>query len=164
MCLIRTEISTYKHLGKYINLSFVWLAVICFRQNYFYILPDFGDYFGAKMSFFSLYNQPTTKLFYKTLSLVYQEAADIRYVYLYKMLSVQVGLRTPGERCSLDKKSEGCRLTTHKIRDSQWKITSIVHFLIKAWNFAKWWFNDLTNDIRYNAKLNRSKICYFWVK
>ena len=68
---------------------------------------------------------------------MYQEAADIRDVYLYKKFAVQVGSWYTGgggggERCSLDKKSKGCRLTTHKIHYSQWKITSIVHFLIKA--------------------------------
>ena len=51
MCPIRAEILTRKHLGKCIYLLFVWLAVIGFRQNYFYILPNFGD-LGAKMSFF----------------------------------------------------------------------------------------------------------------
>ena len=51
MCPIRAEILTQKNLGKCIYLLFVWLAVIGFRQNYFYILPNFGD-FGAKMSFF----------------------------------------------------------------------------------------------------------------
>ena len=51
MCPIKAEISKHKHLGKFIYLFFVWLAVIGFRQNHFYILPNFGD-FGAKMSFF----------------------------------------------------------------------------------------------------------------
>ena len=51
MCPIRAEISTHNNFGKCIYLLFVWLAVIGFRQNYFYILPNFGD-FGAKMSFF----------------------------------------------------------------------------------------------------------------
>ena len=37
-----------------------------FRQNYFNISPNFGD-FGAKMSFFLLYNQPKTENIYKTL-------------------------------------------------------------------------------------------------
>ena len=59
-----------------------------------------------------------------------------------KKFSVQVGSwytgMGGGEPCSIDKKSKGCRLTTHKIRYSRWKITSIVHFLIKAWNFASW--------------------------
>ena len=51
MCPIRAEISTHKNLVKCIYLLFVWLAVIGFRQNLFYILPNFGD-FWAKMSFF----------------------------------------------------------------------------------------------------------------
>ena len=51
MCPIRAEISTHKHLGICIYLLFVLLAVIGFRQKYFYILPNFGDV-GAKMSFF----------------------------------------------------------------------------------------------------------------
>ena len=63
---------------------------------------------------------------------MYQEAADIRDVYLYKKFAVQVGSLGGGERCSIGKKSKECRLTTHKIHYSQWKITSIVHFLIKA--------------------------------
>ena len=51
MCPITAKISTHKLLRKCIYLLFVWLAIIGFRQNYFYILPHFGD-FGAKMSFF----------------------------------------------------------------------------------------------------------------
>ena len=57
-------------------------------------------------------------MIYKTLPPpppVYQEAADIRDVYLYKKFAVQVGSWYTGERCSIDKKSKGCRLTTHKI-------------------------------------------------
>ena len=52
--------NTQKFGKMYLFVFFVWLAVIGFRQNYFYILLNFGD-FGAKMSFFSLYNQPKTK-------------------------------------------------------------------------------------------------------
>ena len=64
---------------------------------------------------------------------MYQEAADIRDVYLYNKFAVQVGSwYTGGNDGSIDKKSKGCRLTTHKIHYSQWKISSIVHFLIKA--------------------------------
>ena len=59
MCPIRAEISTHKHLGKCF-ICYLYFAVIGCRQNYFYILPNFGD-FGAKISFFSLYNQPKTK-------------------------------------------------------------------------------------------------------
>ena len=46
MCPIRAEMSTFKHLEECIFLLFVLLAVIGFRQNSFYMLPNFGD-FGA---------------------------------------------------------------------------------------------------------------------
>ena len=118
MCPLRAEISTHKHLGKCIYLLFVWLAVIGFRQNYFYILPNFL-HFGVKMSF--IYNKINQKRnnFIKHCPPVYQEAADIRDVYLYKSSLCKWGLGTRGgERCSIDKKWKGCRLTTYKIR---WK-------------------------------------------
>ena len=34
----------------------------------------------------------------------------------------------------------------------------------KSMKFGIMVVHDLTNDISYNAKLNRSKICYFGVK
>ena len=34
----------------------------------------------------------------------------------------------------------------------------------KSMKFGIMVVHDLTNDISYNAKLNKSKICYFWVK
>ena len=37
--------------GKIVYFLFVWLVGIGFRQNFFCVLPNFGD-FGAKMSFF----------------------------------------------------------------------------------------------------------------
>ena len=37
--------------GKIVYFLFVWLVGIGFRQNFFHVLPNFGD-FGAKMSFF----------------------------------------------------------------------------------------------------------------
>ena len=36
--------------GKIVYFLFVWLVGIGFRQNFFRVLPNFGD-FGAKMSF-----------------------------------------------------------------------------------------------------------------
>ena len=56
ICPLRAEISTHEHWEKVFILLFVWLVVIGFRQNYFHISPNFGD-FGAKMSFFSLYTK-----------------------------------------------------------------------------------------------------------
>ena len=62
-----------------------------FLTNYFYILPNFGD-FGAKMSFFHyIINQKRNNFIKHYSPPVYQEAADIRDVYLYKKFSVQVG-------------------------------------------------------------------------
>ena len=122
--------------GKIVYFLFVWSVGIGFRQNFFRVLPNFGD-FGAKMSFFHYIINQNRNNFIKHCPPVYQEAADIRDVYLYKKFAVQVGSwYTGGERCSIDKKPKGCRLKTHKIRYSQWKITSIVHILIKTWNFA----------------------------
>ena len=37
--------------GKVVYFLFIWLVGIGFRQNFFRVLPNFGD-FGAKMSFF----------------------------------------------------------------------------------------------------------------
>ena len=60
MCPIRAELSTHKHLGKCIYLLFVSLAVIGFRQNYFYILPKFWRFWG-KSVIISLFNKQKTK-------------------------------------------------------------------------------------------------------
>ena len=52
------------------------------------------------------------------------------------------------------------QLTTHEIRNSQWKITSIVNFFCKSMNFCIVLPHYLANDISYDAKLNWSKNCY----
>ena len=44
---------------------------------------------------------------------------------------------------------------------SQWKITSMVNFLLKNMKFCTLVVHDLINYISYDAKLNRSKNCYF---
>ena len=46
--------------GKIVYFLFVWLVGIGFRQIFFRVLPNFGD-FGAKNVIFSLYNQPKPK-------------------------------------------------------------------------------------------------------
>ena len=73
----RRNFNTQK-LGKCIYLLFVWLAVIGFRQNYLYILPNFGD-FGAKMSFFHYIMNQKRNNFIKHCSPVYQEATRAGY-------------------------------------------------------------------------------------
>ena len=91
---IMTEISTHKYWENVFILLFVWLSVIGFRQNHFHILPNYGD-FGAKMSFFSLYNQPKTENVYKPPPPppppVFQNTTYIRNVYPYNKQSVEMG-------------------------------------------------------------------------
>ena len=80
---LRTEISTHEYSENVFILLFLWLVVIGFRQYYFHILPNFGD-FGSKKSFFSLYNQPKTENVYKKLPPpVFQNTIYFRDVYLY---------------------------------------------------------------------------------
>ena len=67
ICPIRTEISTHEHWENVFILYFVWLVVIGFRQNYFRILPNFGD-FGAKMSFFRYIINQKRNIFIKHCS------------------------------------------------------------------------------------------------
>ena len=77
--------------GKIVYFLFVWLVGIGFRQNFFRVLPNFGD-FGAKMSFFHyIINQKRNNFIKHCPPPVYQEAADIRDVYLYKKFAMQVG-------------------------------------------------------------------------
>ena len=79
--------------GKIVYFLFVWLVGIGFRQNFFRVLPNFGD-FGAEMSFFHYIINQNRNNFIKHCSPpppVYQEAADIGDVYLYKKFAVQVG-------------------------------------------------------------------------
>ena len=123
--------------GKIEYFLFVWLVGIGFRQNFFRVLPNFED-FGAKMSFFHYIINQNRNNFIKHCSPPCTKKPLISEMCIYIKSSLcKWGLGTRGgERCSIDKKPKGCRLKTHKIRYSQWKITSIVHILIKAWNFA----------------------------
>ena len=78
---------------KIVYFLFVWLVDIGFRQSFFRVLPNFGD-FGAKMSFFHYIINQKRNNFIKHCPPpppVYQEAADIRDVYLYKKFDVHVG-------------------------------------------------------------------------
>ena len=64
---IRAEISTHEHSENAFILLFVWLVVMGFRLNYFYISPNFG-YFGSKMSFFRYLINQKRKIFIKHCS------------------------------------------------------------------------------------------------
>ena len=134
MCPIRAEISTHKHLGKCIYLLFVWLAAIGFRQNHFYILPNFGQ----KCHFFHYIINQKQNNFIKHWSphtlisemCIYIKSSLCKWglatrvggggsevcIYIKNSLCKWgFGYQGGGGRCSIDKKSKGCRLTTHKI-------------------------------------------------
>ena len=64
ICPIRVEISTHDYWENVFILLFVWLVVMGFRQNYFHISPNFGD-FGAKTSFFRYIINQKRKIFIK---------------------------------------------------------------------------------------------------
>ena len=67
ICPIRAEISTNELWENVFILLFVWFVVMGFRQNYFYISPNFGD-FGAKVSFFRYISNQKRKIFIKHCS------------------------------------------------------------------------------------------------
>ena len=122
--------------GNIVYFLFVWLVGIGFRQNFFRALPNFGD-FGAKMSFFHYIINQNRNNFIKHCSPQCTKKPLISKMCIYIKSSLcKWGLGTLGGTMFYRQKPKGCRLKTHKIRYSQWKITSIVHFLIKAWNFA----------------------------
>ena len=104
MCPIRAEISTRKHLGKCTDLLFVCLAIISFRQNYFYILPNFGDC-GAKLSFFHyIINQERNNLIKHCYPPCTKKPLISEFGIYIKSSLCKWGLGTRGERCSIDKK------------------------------------------------------------
>ena len=81
---IKTEISRYIIRKKLFIFQIVRLNGICIWQNYFCILPNFGD-FGAKTSFFRyLINQKRNNFIKHCPPPVYQQAANIRDAYIYK--------------------------------------------------------------------------------
>ena len=104
ICPIRAEISTHEHLKNVFILLFVWLVVIGFRQNYFHILPNFGD-FGAKMSFFRYIINQKRKIFMKPCSPPrvpkhhwYQRCISIKQTICVNGVLEHGG----GEQCSTD--------------------------------------------------------------
>ena len=133
---IRTEISPYKIRKKLFIFQIVRFNGICIWQNYFCILPNFGD-FGAKTSLFRYLINQKRNNFIKHCSPpcinkppISEMCIYMRH-YLYKW-----GLDTRGGTMFYSQKMGEGQLTTHEIRYNQRKITSIVNFLIKAWNFA----------------------------
>ena len=115
ICPIRAEISTYEHWENVFILIFVWLVVIGFRQNHIYIVPNFRD-LGAKMSFFSLYNQPKTEKIYKTLFPRCSKTPLISEMCIYITHNLcKWGFGTPGGTMFYRLKMGVGHLTAHEI-------------------------------------------------
>ena len=95
---------------------------------------------------------------------MYQEAADIRDVYLYKKFAVQVGSWYTGG--SMFYRQIIKEVSAYNAQNTSWQMENYVICPLsdKSMKFGIMVVHDLTNDISYNAKLNRSKICYFGVK
>ena len=103
ICPLRAEISTHEYLGNVFILLFVWVVVICFRQNYFHILPNFGD-FGAKLSFFRYIINQKRKIFIKHCSPPCSKTPLISEmcIYITNNLCKWVLEHGGGGRCSTD--------------------------------------------------------------
>ena len=99
--------------GKIVYFLFVWLVGIGFRQNFFRVLPNFGD-FGAKMSFFHYIINQNRNNFIKHCSPPCTKKPLISEMCIYIKSSLcKWGLGTRGgggERCSIDKKPKGVGL------------------------------------------------------
>ena len=133
---IRTEISPYKIRKKLFIFQIVRCNGICIWQSYLCILPNFGD-FGAKTSLFCyLINKNGIVLKNIVPPSVSTSRLYQRCVYTWDIICISGVLIHRGEQCSTAKKWGEGQLTTHEIRYNQRKITSIVNFFIKAWNFA----------------------------
>ena len=112
---IRAEISTHEHWENDFILYFVWLVVIFFRQNYFRILPNFGD-LGAKMSFFRYIINQNRKIFIKHCSPVCSKTPLLSEMCIYittNMCKWHLGTRGGG-MFYRQKIGEG-QLITHEI-------------------------------------------------
>ena len=130
------------HPTKLEKMLFIFPSVrfngICIWQNYFCILPNFGDFWARTSLFRHLINQKRNYFInHCSPSCINKPPISEMCIYIRHIL-YKWGLDTrDGEQCSTDKKWGEDQLTTHEIRYSQRKITSLVNFLIKAWNFAK---------------------------
>ena len=121
------------------TLGKMYLFVICminrhwFQTKLLLHIAQFLRFWGKKMSFLHYIINQKLNNFIKHCSPPCTKKPLISEMCIYIKSSLcKWGLGTRGERCSIYKKSQECLLTTHKIHYSQWKITSIVHFMIKA--------------------------------
>ena len=98
---------------------------------------------------------------------MYQEAVDIRDVYLYTKFAVQVGSwYTGGGGGTMFYRQKIKGMSAYNTQNTLKPMENYVNRPLsdKSMKFGIIVVHDITNDVSYNAKLNRSKICYFGVK
>ena len=135
-----------------------------FRQNYFHISPNFGD-FGAKMSFFRYIINQKRKIFINHCSPPCSKTPLISEMCIYITNNLcKWGLGTRGGTMFYRLKMGEDQLTAHEIPLEPMENYTNIKLYDKNMKFCILVVHDLTNDIRYDAKLNRSKNCYFGVK
>ena len=108
------------------------------------------------MSFFHYIINQKRNNFKKHCSPVYQEAADSRDVYLYKTFAVQVGSWYTGGTMFYRQKLKG--VSTYNTQNTLYPMKNYVNRQLsyKSMTFGIMVVHDLTNDMSYNAILNRS--------
>ena len=86
---------------------------------------------------------------------VHKEATDIRDVYLYKKFAVQVGSWYTGGTMFYRQKFKG--VSAYNTQNTLQPMENYVNRPLsdKSMTFGIMVVHDLTNDISYNAKLNR---------
>ena len=152
-------------MGKIVYFLFVWLVGIGFRQNFFRVLPNFGD-FGAKMSFFHyIFNQKRNNFIKHCSPPPCTKKPLISEMYIYIKSSLcKWGLGTRGGTMFYRQKTKG--VSAYNTQNTLYPMENYVNCQLsdKNMKFGIMVVHDLTNDISYNSKLNWSKICYFGVK
>ena len=137
------------------------LFVICIISHHWFQtkLLLWGD-FGAKMPFVQyIINQKRNNFIKHCPPTRYQEVADIRDVYLYKKLSVQVGSWYTGRGAMFHRQT----ITGVSAFNTQYTLSTTTNYVNRPLSDKSMKFcilvhvvHDLTNDISYNAKLNKS--------
>ena len=97
---------------------------------------------------------------------MYQEAADIKDVYLYKKFAVHVGSWYTRGGGTMFYRQNIRVVSAYNTQKTLQPIEIYVNCLLsdESMKFSIMVAHDLTNDISFNAKLNRSKFCYLGVK
>ena len=95
---------------------------------------------------------------------MYQEAADIRDVYLYKKFAVQVGSWYTGGTMFYRQKIKG--VSAYNTQNTLQPMENYFNrpFSDKSMKFCIVVHHDQTNDFSHNSKQNRSQNRYVWVK